>query len=80
MTHRLFGLIFVGLGWICDERGVRGMSTTKNMIEAIENLACRKADSFDKDTSSEEILALAELVRAITILKKVNSQITVVEI
>lgn len=43
------------------------------MVTKLEEFIINKVESFDKNTSPEEILALAELVRATTIYKKVNN-------
>ncbi|MFF5993671.1 hypothetical protein AAGS61_02800 [Lysinibacillus sp. KU-BSD001] len=49
------------------------MEKAKEVAENLENLVSQKAKSFNEQTSPEEILALAELVRAITSYKKVNN-------
>jgi len=47
-------------------------SITEYMVNSVENAIIRKAESLNEMTSSEEIFALAELVRAISVCKKVN--------
>ena len=46
------------------------MSKTLQAIEALEDVILKKSKSFDEQTSPEEITALAELVRTVSILKK----------
>lgn len=55
------------------ESGVKGMSgKTEKIVEALEDYVLKKVTSFDEMTSPEETMALAELVRTITIVKKSN--------
>lgn len=41
------------------------MRKQNEMVEALESFVIKKAKSFDEQTSPEEIVALAELVKAV---------------
>lgn len=49
------------------------MAKTDEMVTKLEEFIITKVKSFGEQTSPEEILALAELVRAVTVCKKVNN-------
>lgn len=48
-----------------EGEGVREMGKQNEMVEALESFVIKKVESFDEQTSPEEIVALAELVKAI---------------